>query len=137
MLHHRRQRVLQAQAIILSMKLDGPGGSRSHGRGLLLLVLGLLAILPAASLAGPSGSGKPIAPGRADLRPLDQVEHWISPPVDEAQLLREDAALSGKDDAPYRIGFPMTVDIATTKGTWEDLSEGGRVWRIVAQSDGA
>ncbi len=105
---------------------------------MLSALAGGLAILALGVLAAPAFAGNtPIAPARPELKPLAQVDTWVSPSVDVPGLLREDKARAGKD-APLRIGYPMKVDLGTaTSGTWEDLKGGGQVWRFVARSEKA
>ncbi len=75
---------------------------------------------------------------RESLLPLEQIAVWISPTVDVARLLAEDEANRGRNDIPYRIGLPMETDFSTgNSGTWEDLGDGSRVWRLEVRSSGA
>ncbi len=111
---------------------------RSRTRCVLSALAGGLAILALGVLVTPALAGStPIAPARPELKPLAQVDTWVSPSVDVPSLLREDKANTSKDK-PLRIGFPMKVDLGTANsGTWEDLKGGGQVWRLVARSEKA
>src|SRR5437867_4020082 len=100
----------------------------------LLAVAGM--VLAAPVLA--AGADKPIAPGRADLKPLDLVGRWTSPKVQVQTFLQEDALNATRGDIPYRIGYPMATDLSpANSGTWENLKEGGRIWRLLVKSDQA
>ncbi len=58
------------------------------------------------------------------------------PAIDVAAYLAEDEA-AGKDVA-YRFGAPIEVSYnLNNSGTWSDLPEGGRVWRLRIESSGA
>ncbi len=75
---------------------------------------------------------------REPLLPLGQIAGWVSPTVDVAQLLAEDETNRGRDDIPYRIGHAMDTDLSPgNSGTWEDLGDGSRVWRLQVSSSGA
>ncbi len=99
---------------------------------------GLLALLASAALqvvALADGSAMPVSPAREGLKPLGEVAAWTSPPVDVPKLLREDAARDGKLGTPLRIGYRMATDLSpATAGTWEDLKDGGRIWRLSVRS---
>lgn len=102
-----------------------------HGR---LAPAGVLCcwLAPVIALAGP------VSLDRADLLPLDRVGQWAAPPVDLARLRAEDAAAELEPGRPYRIGFPMKADLApSNSGTWEELGDGSRVWRLKVRSEGA
>nr|MCU0231742.1 proprotein convertase P-domain-containing protein [Acidobacteriota bacterium] len=101
-----------------------------------LLALLALVAAPAAALA--EGFTSPVSPAQEGLKPLGEVAAWISPPVDARRLLREDAARDGKLGTPLRIGFRMATDLSpASAGTWEDLKDGGRIWRLSLRSAGA
>jgi len=58
------------------------------------------------------------------------------PPVDVAYYLAEDAR--APKDAPYRFGAPQDVHLTLdNSGRWEDLPDGGRLWRLRIVSRGA
>jgi len=72
------------------------------------------------------------------VEPLDRVAEWKAPDVDVEQLLREDESNRYRTDIPYRVGFPMTTDITTANsGTWDELGNGDRLWRMKVHSEGA
>ncbi len=102
--------------------------------GGLTAALAVVALMTAAFAAAAQG---PIAPGRHELVPLEQVGRWVSPPVNVQQLAREDAA-EMRGDMPLRIGYPMTTDLSpANSGTWEALKDGGRIWRLSVTTDSA
>lgn len=58
------------------------------------------------------------------------VETIYMPGVDVDALLLEDAEDEMKG-VPYRFGYPMNVDYNLyTNGTWENLPDGGKLWRL-------
>ncbi|NQU67816.1 MAG: trypsin-like peptidase domain-containing protein [Candidatus Marinimicrobia bacterium] len=65
-----------------------------------------------------------------------QIQTVTLPEVDAAPLLLEDE--TAPKDEPYRFGYPQPVDLSLeNSGTWEDLSDGGRLWRLQIESPGA
>jgi uncharacterized repeat protein (TIGR01451 family) len=102
---------------------------------LLLLLAAMLAthggILAAEDRQAPTRTDRPVAP-------LDQVAQWKAPDVDVEQLLLEDESNRFRTDIPYRVGFPMKTDItAANSGTWEELGNGDRLWRLQVHTEGA
>jgi len=96
----------------------------------------LLLMLQAAALA--ADSRRPVSVGEPRLLPLDRVERWHAPAVDVPALLAEDDDNRGRLGVPVRIGFPMQTDLSPSdSGTWEDLLDGSRVWRLQVGSPGA
>jgi PKD repeat protein len=65
------------------------------------------------------------------------IQSITMPPVDVAALLAEDSLEQAKG-VPYRFGYPFEVayDLQNS-GTWETLSDGGRLWRLRIESPGA
>src|SRR5438128_394318 len=118
-----------------------PGSSRRStpfSVGSLVELLAVTALFLAVPVPA-AGADKPIAPGRVDLKSLDLVGRWTSPRVQVQTLLQEDAANATiRGDVPYRIGYPMVTDLSpANSGTWENLKEGGRIWRLLLKSDQA
>ncbi|MGD8376442.1 MAG: proprotein convertase P-domain-containing protein [Acidobacteriota bacterium] len=104
-------------------------------RALRLAAL-LLLLLPLLTLAG-----EPSTPRSARLQgltPIGQVAAWLSPPVDVPALRAEDEANRDLPGIPLRIGFPMATDLNPgNSGTWEELPDGGRLWRLRVGTEGA
>ena len=64
------------------------------------------------------------------------MEVKIMPPVDVESLLHEDAI--ARKDVPYRFGYCFDVSYnLQNSGTWEKLSDGGKLWRLKILSQGA
>jgi len=69
--------------------------------------------------------------------PLERVERHLLPRVDVERLLAEDAAREGLE-LPLRVGQPILERLSpATHGTWDDLPDGGRLWRLRISSEGA
>ncbi|MFQ6609441.1 MAG: trypsin-like peptidase domain-containing protein [Fidelibacterota bacterium] len=65
-----------------------------------------------------------------------QFQSITMPEVDVASLLLEDE--TAPKDEPFRFGYPQPVDLTLeNSGTWEDLPDGGRLWRLRIVSPGA
>ena len=96
----------------------------------------LLAVFCSPGLAR---TGPAPASFNAAVTPIGSLDRAIMPPVDEAQYLREDAALDAKGgDHPLRFAAPLPTQLRPgTDGTWDRLADGSRVWRIRVISDGA
>lgn len=98
----------------------------------ILLVLGLL-VTPAAHGAGLPAGLTPGTPG------LDSVERHLLPPVDLGAVAAAEAARVGAG-RPVPDRFATPVEAAFTpgdSGTWHDLADGRRVWRLRIGSTGA
>lgn len=75
---------------------------------------------------------------RSGLLRVDTVGQWRSPAVDVSVLLKEDDRNLADPDIPFRVGFPMEVDLSpSNSGSWEDLPDGGRLWRLNVVTEGA
>ncbi|MFH2056447.1 MAG: trypsin-like peptidase domain-containing protein [bacterium] len=97
-----------------------------------LLALGLL-LSGGTAKAQLSKGGTPPSFEKA-LAP--QFSSVIMPPVDVDALLAEDAEMS--KDEPFRFGYGFEVNYSlSNSGTWTELSDGGRVWRLRIESPGA
>ncbi len=115
---------------------DGRRGSRIRRA----LVLALPALLAGAGAALSFAGQPPASRGRPEAIALDRVAAWSAPLLDVAGLLREDAARALRRDLaiPLRVGFRFETDLAPAgAGTWEDLGEGDRLWRLRLRSAGA
>ncbi len=66
----------------------------------------------------------------------NQIEIRILEEVDVDALLEEDEVTD--KEIPFRFGFPMDVEIGLLEdGTWEELQDGGKLWRVDIISFGA
>ncbi|MGB5105623.1 MAG: trypsin-like peptidase domain-containing protein, partial [Candidatus Zixiibacteriota bacterium] len=100
----------------------------------MLLAAGLILLLAIPCLAQISDGGTPPS---FDKSLRTNVERLIMPAVDVQALLAEDAAEESKA-LPFRFGAPFDVNYSLdNSGTWEDLPDGGRIWRITIASPGA
>lgn len=96
----------------------------------------LSGLVPSTARAG-SGPGT-IAELQPRLLPLDRIGFWQSPVVEVDRLLAQDEANRDVPGIPYRVGYPMRTDLSPgNSGTWEDLPEGGQVWRLRVLTEGA
>ncbi len=99
-----------------------------------LLAIGILLIAATTATAQISDGGTPPS---FDRLMRSNVQRMIMPPVDVQALLAEDAAEESKA-LPFRFGAPFDVNYSLdNSGTWEDLPDGGRIWRITFSSPGA
>lgn len=65
------------------------------------------------------------------------VERRVLPRVDVARLLVEDAA-SAELELPLRVGQPLATRFSpANSGTWEEVGQGDRRWRLHVVSEGA
>lgn len=109
--------------------------SLSHLAGRWLGTAGLLALLAAGpGLAQVSAGGTP--PSFAThLR--EALPTFELPAPDLNRFLAEDAT-ADKTTTPWRFGAPIAVDLGLdNSGTWSELPDGGRVWRLRLSSPGA
>ena len=57
--------------------------------------------------------------------------------VDVANMVAKEQAEDGKD-VPFRFGWPFDVSLnPENSGIWENLPDGGRIWRLKVKSEGA
>ncbi|MEI7594124.1 MAG: trypsin-like peptidase domain-containing protein [Bacteroidota bacterium] len=67
-----------------------------------------------------------------------EVQKIILPKVDLQALLAEDEIESHYKDIPYRFGIPIDVNLnLQNSGTWENLANGDRIWRLNITSKNA
>jgi PKD repeat protein len=60
------------------------------------------------------------------------------PKVDTQKLIEEDKATSQMIDVPYRFGTVINVSYnPSNSGTWDELSDGSRIWRLNIKSPDA
>ena len=71
--------------------------------------------------------------------PLGEVARVEMPALDnDALIARDEAASLTAEPGPFRFAEPFDADLSTASaGTWETLSDGTRVWRLVVSSPGA
>jgi lysyl endopeptidase len=76
---------------------------------------------------------------KAEKLGLPKVERHTLPSVDASALMAEDAARAEQGiKGPYRFGFNHTVDLSMeNSGTWSELADGTRLWRIRVECPGA
>ncbi|MCB1183907.1 hypothetical protein KDM41_10770 [bacterium] len=106
------------------------------GRGLA----GLLALFVLVSVGG-AARAVPAGPGPAALRqpvaPLAGVDRHAFVAVTADELAVEDARRDA-EGLPYRFALPVDLALTPTNaGTWEDLPDGRRLWRLRLASPGA
>jgi hypothetical protein len=107
------------------------------GRFLFALVLAFSSF----SAIGATAAGRGAIP-RSSLpgtQPLESVQQMVLPELDVAALLADEAEREGSGvRAPMRYAksVPVAVDPAS-RGTWETLADGSRLWRLRITSPGA
>lgn len=68
-----------------------------------------------------------------ELKGLDQIDFEVMPPVDLAEIQREDSLREATliEPEPYRFAVAIPVEFGLeNSGTWEDLPDGSRIWRL-------
>ncbi|MFZ5980768.1 MAG: trypsin-like serine peptidase [Candidatus Zixiibacteriota bacterium] len=90
---------------------------------IILVILILAAAIPAQVSKG----GRPVSFSRITQT---SIQSLTMPSIDRQALLDEDARDAGKD-IPFRFGYGFEVNYnLDNSGTWEDLSDGSRLWRL-------
>ena len=98
------------------------------------LVAGMVVFCGPALKAQISDGGFPPSLGKLSLSAVTTV---TTPSVDVKALLAEDEVEEAQG-FPFRFGAPFDVDYSlTNSGTWSDLADGGRIWRLRVSSPGA
>ena len=59
------------------------------------------------------------------------------PEFDMIQVKAEDEINDAKPDTPWRFGYTHSVDFGLEDGTWTNLENGDRIWRLLVSSPGA
>ncbi len=97
-----------------------------------MVLVGLVAATSALARTGAPPKSRTL-----DLTPLARVQEILLPPVDTNALLRQDE-LRASRPGPQRFAWPLAVDRDLERdGTWDLLSDGSRVWRLLINSPGA
>jgi hypothetical protein len=69
---------------------------------------------------------------------LTPAANYINLDTDVSKLIEEDLITDKHKDISYRFGKVVTVNIGlTNSGTWETLTNGDRIWRLIIKSPGA
>lgn len=105
-------------------------------KAIRILSIGLLILFSTsvAALAQISAGGEPVTHTAAIKSSPPAVTMGQ---VDIAALLVEDS-IEEEIGLPYRFGFPFDVSYSLqNSGVWEDLADGGRIWRLAISSPGA
>ena len=97
------------------------------------LIAILLIGLP--TLAQVTNEGNPLS---WDLNlSVDGVNEKSLPEFDMNQIKAEDEINDQKPDSPWRFGYTHSVDFGLEDGTWTELENGDRIWRMLVSSTGA
>ena len=100
----------------------------------ITMALFLSLALAGSAVAQISAGGTPVSLDKALRADFESV---TMPWVDVAALLAEDEIEQSKG-IPYRFGYPFEVNYdLDNSGTWEELPDGGRVWRLRIVCPGA
>jgi lysyl endopeptidase len=82
-----------------------------------------------------TNEGRPVSWG---INELQEVTPVIMPQFDLKKLQAEDKANEARKDKPWRYGHEFMVDHnLSNSGSWHDLPNGDRIWRIRFASRGA
>lgn len=83
-----------------------------------------------------SHGGKPHSFCNSQLKKV--IDYRILPEIDIEQLMMEDAIDENDPDIPWRFGKDLPVDYnLENSGTWDELANGDRIWRLEIISYGA
>jgi hypothetical protein len=108
-------------------------------RSRLTPIVAAAALLISASIAFAADQGALPRSALPGVQPLSTVEHHEMPWFDVEALRAEDAARDRSAlPVPFRVGKVLQVDYTLdNSGTWENLEDGSRLWRIRVSSPGA
>src|SRR5690554_2736697 len=96
-----------------------------------LLLFGVFA----TALAQVTNQGEPMSWAQEQLNIVDPV---ILESIDLETFRQEDAINDLKTGVPYRFGIEIEVDLTlNNSGTWDELPNGDKVWRLNVISEGA
>jgi PKD repeat protein len=110
---------------------------RKNKQVIFLTVLFLsLFFTSTGSFAQVSIGGVPMSFFYKDFNP--NVSQVRMPAVDVEKLKAEDRAVENMVDMPYRFGKVIDVNYTSlNSGTWDELSDGSRIWRLHVKSEDA
>jgi hypothetical protein len=98
------------------------------------LILLSLIILTGSASGQISEGGTPPSFNKLSLSAVPEVS---TSPIDVQALMAEDA-IQAKNGLPFRFGKPFDVDYSLeNSGVWDDLPDGGRIWRLEVYCPGA
>ena len=102
-----------------------------HAIGLIVCVL-MVFCSPLQAQISHGGTPKSF-----DKLSLSAVESVVTGTVDVEAFLAEDK-IEEEEGLPFRFGAPFDVNYNIyNSGTWDDLPDGGRIWRLRIESPGA
>ncbi len=100
---------------------------------LLIMSFFITCVLPLDAQVGESGT----PPSFIYNLKADNIDHIVIPAPDKAYLLEEDKAASQKEDLlRFAVTLPVDLNMGNS-GTWTDLPDGRKVWRLKITSKGA
>ncbi len=103
-------------------------------RKYIFLILALVFTLPIYSQI--SHGGQPKSFYLNGLK--SNIDYKVMPEIDVGALLEEDAQDELKGNIPWRFGKDLEVNFTlNNSGTWENLENGDRIWRLEITSYGA
>ncbi len=98
----------------------------------LLFCIVLLAVNPVKAQI--SGGGTPVSFNKLSLSAVESV---VTGTVDVEAYLAEDK-IEQEQGMPFRFGAPFDVNYSLyNSGTWDELDDGSRIWRLEIKSPGA
>lgn len=96
----------------------------------------LFILISFGSYAQISHGGKPFS--LFNKTSTTKIPTYITPPVDIQQLKNEDVITDQYKDIPWRFGTVIPVNLnLTNAGSWDTLSNGDRLWRLIIKSPSA
>ena len=98
-----------------------------------ILILFLLASL--VSFGQVTNEGNPLS---WDLNLSSEgISSKSLPELDMEQIRAQDLINDEKPDSPWRFGYDHSVNFGLEDGTWTELENGDRIWRLIISSPGA
>ena len=101
----------------------------------LKLSLIVVFFLSLATIAQVTNEGVPLS-WELDLNSENIAEKNL-PVFDMNQVRAEDEINDNKSGVPWRFGYSHSVDLGFEDGSWTELDNGDRIWRLLVSSEGA
>lgn len=100
-------------------------------KAVILLAVSIVYIV---SFSQETDSNRPL--GWKFLKEKKQISTYNLPFVD-VESLKEEDKINDKLPMPWRFGFKHNVSYGLLDGSWDNLDDGGRIWRIKFKADQA
>ena len=112
-------------------------GSPSRQRPPVFFLIGIVCLCAMAEVAVARRPKLPRGANRRRLKPIEVVDHVVTKRVDRESVRRQDE-MRERRGGPHRFAIPRRVLMNPwTDGTWEDLDNQMRLWRLHITCPGA